>query len=231
MLPIFDGLRVISFASVLVRMLLAFVCGGTIGLERSFKNRPAGFRTHILVCIAAAAASMTGIYLYLNLHLPTDISRLGASIVSGLGFIGGGTIIVTRKNTVIGLTTASGLWATGIIGLAIGAGYYEGAILADVCVLLTETLFYKLSRNITPIEVFRVLVFYHEKAALDSIMRYCKDRRVEIRNLQITGRSEKDASVYEAIITLRPRLPIDRDELIDTMRLFSGIVSVEQLEN
>ena len=231
MLTIFDGLRDITLSSILLRLLLAFVCGGAVGLERSYKNRPAGFRTHILVCIAAATASMTGIYLYLNLHLPTDVSRLGASIVSGLGFIGGGTIMVTRKNTVRGLTTASGLWATGIIGLAVGACYFEGAILATVCVLLTETLFYKLSRNITPIEVLRVHVLYHEKAALDRIMRYCKDRRVEIRNLQITGTSGENASAYDAIITLRPRLPIDKDELLDTMELFDGIVAVKYLEN
>ena len=231
MLTIFDGLRDITLSSILLRLLLAFVCGGAVGLERSYKNRPAGFRTHILVCIAAATASMTGIYLYLNLHLPTDVSRLGASIVSGLGFIGGGTIMVTSKNTVRGLTTASGLWATGIIGLAVGAGYFEGAILATVCVLLTETLFYKLSRNITPIEVLRVHVLYLEKAALDRIMRYCKDRRVEIRNLQITGTSGENASAYDAIITLRPRLPIDKDELLDTMELFDGIVAVKYLEN
>ena len=82
MLSIFDGIRDITPLSTTIRLLIAVLLGGLIGLERSYKNRPAGFRTHILVCIGATIASMTGIYLYLNMELPTDISRLGAQVVS-----------------------------------------------------------------------------------------------------------------------------------------------------
>ena len=109
MLEFFDPIREITFMTVMIRFLIAIICGGLIGIERSYKNRPAGFRTHILVCIGATIASMTGIYLYLNMGLPTDISRLGAQVVSGLGFIGGGTIIVINKKRIKGLTTAAGL--------------------------------------------------------------------------------------------------------------------------
>ena len=148
--------RGLSFGPVLLRMVLAFLCGSAIGFERSYKNRPAGFRTHILVCIAAAALSMTGLYLYLNLGLPTDISRLGAQVVSGLGFIGAGTIIVTRNRNVKGLTTAAGLWATGIIGLALGSGFYEGGMLATALVLLTETVFSRLGARIKHTPEFEI---------------------------------------------------------------------------
>ena len=96
-------------------MILAFACGTVIGLERSYRNKPAGFRTHTLVCLAACIASLTGLYLYLIAHLPTDVSRIGAQIISGLGFLGAGTIVVTKRNTVKGLTTAAGIWTTGII--------------------------------------------------------------------------------------------------------------------
>ena len=86
MLSIFDGLRDLRFIAIVFRMFLALLCGGVIGIERSYKNRPAGFRTHILLCSAAAVASMTGIYLYIGAHLPADLSRIGAQVISGLGF-------------------------------------------------------------------------------------------------------------------------------------------------
>ena len=91
--------------------LLAVVCGGLIGLEREYKRRPAGFRTHILICLGAAMTTLTSQFLYLNLHYYTDMARLGAQVVAGIGFIGAGAIIVTRRRRVKGLTTAAGLWA------------------------------------------------------------------------------------------------------------------------
>ena len=145
MLNLFDALRGLSFPCVLLRLVLAFFCGAAIGLERSYKNRPAGLRTHILICVGAAVASTTGLYLYLTAALLADISRMGAQVVSGLGFIGAGTIIVTRNHTVKGLTTAAGLWASGIIGVTLGAGFYEGALAATVLILLTETCFASVS--------------------------------------------------------------------------------------
>ena len=110
--------------------MLAVLCGGIIGIERAYKRRPAGFRTHILICIGAAITTLTSQYLYLNLHYFTDMARLGAQVVAGIGFIGAGTIIVTRQQRVKGLTTAAGLWTSAIIGLAFGGGFYEGGILA-----------------------------------------------------------------------------------------------------
>ena len=115
-------MKEIGFGAMVLRLALAMLCGGVIGYGRSRKERPAGFRTHILVCLGAAVAMMTGLYVFLELKLPTDISRLGTAVISGLGFIGAGTIVVTKKMSIKGLTTAAGLWTTGIIGLAVGAG-------------------------------------------------------------------------------------------------------------
>ena len=100
----------------MVRLFLAVLCGGLIGLEREYKRRPAGFRTHILICLGAAMTTMTSQYLYLNLHFYTDMTRMGAQVVAGIGFIGAGTIIVTGRQRVKGLTTAAGLWAAAIAG-------------------------------------------------------------------------------------------------------------------
>ena len=129
MLSIFNGVRDITMLSVTVRLCLAVLCGGMIGLERAFKRRPAGFRTHILICLGASLTTMTSQYLYLNMHYFTDMARLGAQVVAGIGFIGAGTIIVTKRQRVKGLTTAAGLWASACMGLAIGAGF-TGELLA-----------------------------------------------------------------------------------------------------
>ena len=96
MLHCFDPIRTLSFWAILVRLSLAVVCGGVIGAERETKRRPAGFRTHILICLGAAITTLTSQYLLLSLHLFTDVARLGAQVISGIGFIGAGTIIVTR---------------------------------------------------------------------------------------------------------------------------------------
>lgn len=206
MLAIFDGVRSITFLSVLLRMAFAFACGAAIGLERSYKNRPAGFRTHILICVGAAAASMTGLFLYLNAHIPLDVSRIGASVVSGLGFIGAGTIIVTHNHAIHGLTTAAGLWVTGIIGLAIGAGYYEGGLAATVLILITELSLPRAASLIRYKPEFRLVLGYRNKAALDRVLRACIDQRLTITDLRVTG----EKGDYHAVIALRCRREFDQ---------------------
>lgn len=227
MLSIFDAFRRIDMLTMLFRMIFAFLCGGIIGLERSYKNRPAGFRTHILVCIAATIASSTGIYMYLNANIPTDISRIGAQVVSGLGFIGGGTIIVTRKKTIKGLTTAAGLWAAGIIGLAVGAGFYEGAIITTICVLLTEMYASQVTQRIKRAPVYHIQLLYAEKSALDRVLRYSKDNRFAISNLQVTGTSDVDASYYTAYISLRARKLVELEPLLQYFETIPGVISVD----
>ncbi len=140
MFEFLNPLREITTLSIVMRMCLAVILGSVIGLERSAKNRPAGFRTHILVCLGASIASMTGLFIVLKMNMLSDVSRISGQVISGLGFIVAGTIGVTRNLSVKGLTTAAGLWTTGIIGLAIGSGYFELALLGAGFVLLAETL-------------------------------------------------------------------------------------------
>ncbi|MBQ5634049.1 MAG: MgtC/SapB family protein, partial [Clostridia bacterium] len=114
--------------TIVVRLFLAVFCGGIIGIERERKRRPAGFRTHILICLGAAMTTLTSQFIVLELKLFTDLARLGAQVIAGIGFIGAGTIIVTKRRQVKGLTTAAGLWTAAIVGLCCGAGFYEGAV-------------------------------------------------------------------------------------------------------
>ena len=119
-----------------LRLALAMLLGGCIGLERERKRRPAGFRTYMLVCLGAALTVLLSLYEYTlitgpwsalaaELGMKTDVSRFGAQVINGIGFLGAGTILVTGRQQVKGLTTAAGLWASACTGLAVGAGFYE----------------------------------------------------------------------------------------------------------
>ena len=232
MLSFFNSFRDINTVNILFRMVFAVICGGVIGIERSIKNRPAGFRTHILIfrthiliITGAAAASLTGHYIYMILGLPTDMSRLGAQVITGLGFIGAGTIIVTGTRTVKGLTTAAGLWATGIMGLAIGAGFYEGALIGTIAILFTEIVLGKI--KVKRVKGFRCVVNYLNKESLDHVLRFCKDRGIAIKALSIeSARDESGANVYSAFITLQPTTEIEHREFVHRVEAIDGVLSV-----
>ena len=125
-----------NLTSVAVRLLLALLMGAAIGLERTKHGRSAGMRTHILVCIGGALASLIGVYAVLN-DLSGEATRVGAQVISGIGFLGAGLILVQNRSRIIGLTTAAGLWNTAIIGLALGIGLYEGAVICFAVAMLT----------------------------------------------------------------------------------------------
>ena len=137
-----------TFLTLIVRAALAIICAGIIGYDRNVHGASAGLRTHILVCVGSMLAMSTGQFAAI-LYEGVDATRIGASVVSGIGFLGAGTIIVTRSHNVHGLTTAAGLWAAGCIGLSIGIGFYEGAIVGTIAVYFAERILRRLSKNIS----------------------------------------------------------------------------------
>ena len=134
MLAIFDGLRELTLAAIFLRFTLACAFGGIIGFERGRRQQAAGLRTHMMVCLGAAATMLVGEYAVLHLQA-VDMLRLGAQVVSGIGFLGAGTIIVTKQNRIRGLTTAASLWTSACMGLAIGSGFYECALVMMLAML------------------------------------------------------------------------------------------------
>ena len=134
-----------NLLTLLIRALLALFCAGLIGYDRDAHGSAAGLRTHILVCIGAMLAMCTGEFV--SLYYGGDAQRIGAQDVSGIGFLGAGTIIVHRGH-ISGLTTAAGLWASACIGLAIGTGFYEAAIVGTLAVYFVERGLRNLSKNI-----------------------------------------------------------------------------------
>ena len=133
-----------SLLTIIIRTLLALVCAGLIGFERGTHGSEAGLRTHILVCLGAMIAMCTGEFV--AMYYSADAERIGAQVVSGIGFLGAGTIMVNRGH-VKGLTTAAGLWASACIGLAIGTGFYEAAIVGTAAVFFVERGLKGLSKN------------------------------------------------------------------------------------
>ena len=229
MISFFDSLRDINVLSVSVRMLLAAICGGVIGIEREFKRRPAGFRTHILICLGAAMTTLTSQYLCMA-HYYTDAARLGAQVIAGVGFIGAGTIIVTQRQRVKGLTTAAGLWASAIIGLAIGGGFYEGALFATFLIILAELLFSKLEyRMLENAPEINLYMEYTDRSCLEQVLKLYREKNVKVLNMEITRPTESETHNACAIFTLRLNKRCSLEVLLANMNAIPGVVSVEEL--
>ena len=230
MLSVFDSLRDVNMVSVTVRMVLAVLCGGIIGIEREYKRRPAGFRTHILICLGAAMTTLTSQFLYLQLHYYTDMARLGAQVVAGVGFIGAGTIIVTQRQRVKGLTTAAGLWASAIIGLAIGGGFYEGALFATFLIILAELLFSKLEyRMLENAPEINLYMEYTDRSCLEQVLKLYREKNVKVLNMEITRATGSEHHNACAIFSLRLNKRCKVELLLDAIHRVEGVAAVEEL--
>ena len=142
----YEWLADVNYATVLLRLLIAAVCGALVGFEREVHGRAAGLRTHMMVSLGAALTTLIGVFNVDVLGITwADPMRVGAQVISGIGFLGAGTILLKKENSQItGLTTAAGLWVTAVIGLASGAGFYEGAFVTAVFATIIFTLVSKL---------------------------------------------------------------------------------------
>ncbi len=165
--------------TVLLRVILAALIGGIIGTERGLHGRAAGMRTHMLVCLGATLTTLLGVYMWKVMGVTwADPMRIGAQVVSGVGFLGAGTIMLKKSSgKVNGLTTAAGVWTTAIIGLAIGAGFYLGAIASTVAVVLAFTVISSLEAKISG-QRQRLAVYLEIENVSDvtTVMDYIKAR-------------------------------------------------------
>ena len=231
MLSLLDDLRELTMLSVLLRMLLAVLLGGIIGIEREYKHRPAGIRTHILICLGAAMTTLTSQYLYLELHYLTDLSRLGAQVIAGIGFLGAGTIIVTRRNRIRGLTTAAGLWASAVVGLALGAGFYEGGVLAATLILLAELVFSRfenrLGKGSPEVELHTYYTDGTDSSCLEAMLDLFDQCGAVVLNLELERVQSQGDSLEHAVIFLRLRRRSDLGDLMEELQQLDGTQSVE----
>lgn len=215
MLEMLDPLRELNTLSVLLRMVLAMLFGGLIGLERGRKRRPAGFRTYMLVSLGAALTMLLSQYEYFMVThdwaqlagetgVRTDVSRFGAQVINGIGFLGAGTIIVTGRQEVKGLTTAAGLWASACMGLAIGAGFYECVLLGFALIFLAMRLLPAIESLI--VENARNMNIYVEFQSLDDvgeIINRIKSQGVQIYEVDIERGREERVLHPSAVFSIR----------------------------
>ena len=170
----------INLFSVSLRLILALLFGGIIGLERGSNRHPAGFRTHILVCVGAALAMMTNQFI-LQQFDTGDPARLGAQVITGVGFLGVGTIIVTRRNYVKGLTTAASLWATACLGISIGSGYIIGSVMAFLMIVFVMTVLTVISHLVDDYaKEINLYIEADKDCGIDAIYQFIKSNHFRV---------------------------------------------------
>lgn len=231
MLSCFDFVREMNLLAVTVRLVLAVLCGGVIGIEREIKRRPAGFRTHILICMGSAITILTNIYLYQVMHLHTDISRMGAQVIAGVSFVGAGTIIVTRRQHVKGLTTAAGLWTASIIGLACGAGYVECALFVTLMVLFSELILVRLEyRLVDRASDLNIYIEYSDASTIQQLVRILRQKSIPMNDMEVNRIADgEDRFHYSAILTVRGSQSRIEEEIIHRFEEISDVLTVEEL--
>ena len=237
----FQLFRELNIWSMMLRVVLAVLVGGVIGLERERKGRAAGFRTYMLVALGAAVTVILSQYLdimlktfladaYAVVGQRTDVVRLGTQVVGGVGFLAAGTIIVTGKQEVTGLTTAAGLWASACMGLAVGAGFIECVLVSFLLIVLSirvlpfiETLILNRSRNmLLYVETENIL-------QLSAIVNYIKREEIRIFSLEINRDRPENLDSISAILDLRLPIHLYHAELVAALSTLGGVISIEEV--
>ncbi len=221
-------LREVTHLAIVLRIIIAVLCGGAIGLERGLKNRPAGMRTYMLVCVGSCLIMLTNQYLF-QVTQTGDPMRLGAQVVSGIGFLGAGTIIVTRYNQIKGLTTAAGLWSAAGVGLALGVGFYEAALIAGLAIFVVLTVLQRWDNRMrSKTRVVEIYVELEQGTTVGYFIRGVRNLELEISDVQI----ENSAAENEArgmIATLKAQKRTSHTVLMDKIRKIKGVRYLEEL--
>ena len=223
------ALREVTLVSVFVRIFAAIIIGGLLGLERGMKNRPAGLRTYMLVCVGACLIMLTNHYVCQTFNTGDPV-RLGAQVVSGIGFLGAGTIIVTRRNQIKGLTTAAGLWSAAGVGLALGIGFYEGAIIGGFAIFFVMTMLQKIDgRMHRSTKVMEIYVELDKDCTLGDFLRELRSREIEVRDImrEHDPDGEDGGRAYFANLKLQQRQ--NHIQIIDLIRTLPGVMHIEEM--
>ena len=223
-----DILRELNFVSISVRVALTLLIGGILGMERGRKSHPAGFRTYMLVCLSAAMVMMTNQYIVI--WYGGDPARLGAQVVSGIGFLGAGTIIVTRRNQVRGLTTAAGLWAAACLGLAIGIGFYEGAIIVGVVILLIMTVFHKFDNWVTSNNKYiNIYASFTSIDSFDDFIELCQTLDMKVKDIEINKSRNQNETGIIVIVNIENPKRCPHAEILQKLSSLEGLKHIEEI--
>ena len=218
-----------SVYEIIFKLTLAGILGGLIGLERESLNRPAGLRTYTLVCVGSALAMVVSLDMYFQYYQTVNAApgRIAAQVISGIGFLGAGTIM-REGATVRGLTTAAGLWVVACIGLAVGAGLYIPAIATTVLILFILIYFIHFEEKFTGMREYKGLLMLVEDrpGQVGIIGSILGDMDVLIKNIQLTRLEDNDLEI-ELLIQLPPNMTIN--EVIDELSAVKGLRKIDRL--
>ncbi len=222
-------IREVTYLSIILRIFMAAFLGGLMGLERGLKNRAAGLRTYMLVCIGSCLIMLTNQFIF-QVYTVGDPVRMGAQVISGIGFLGAGTIIVTRRHQIKGLTTAAGLWTSAGIGLSLGIGFYEGAVLGGITVLIVMTLMqYMDNRMRNKTRSFEIYVELSNETSLGELLRHIREMDIDIHEVQKQTGADVDAKVrgYTATLYTKKRTP--HQDILVKLLAINGVIYAETL--
>ena len=221
--------HVLTQGAVVIRIFAALLIGGLIGMERGMKNRPAGLRTYMLVCVGSCLIMMTNQYLF-QVTGSGDPMRLGAQVVSGIGFLGAGTIVVTRHNQIRGLTTAAGLWSCAGVGLALGVGFYEAAITASVGIYVILKILQGLDNRVhKKIRMIEMYVELCNTVQLSDFLHSLRSMDLIVENIQFEPDGGMEAYSRAVLVSLKTKKSIDHVEIRNMVKQIEGVIHLEEL--
>lgn len=225
----------LTIFEIIIRLSLAMLIGGAIGFERQFKNRPAGMKTHILVCMGATVIALIQVeialsaledatnYPELSGVIRSDQARLIAQVVSGIGFLGAGTIIVT-KQSVTGLTTAASLWAVAGLGIAIGMGYYGIAVLSFIGIFAALSLVKKVIH--VPTTKKLEIRYVHKQDTKEFINQYFEEHQIEVEDVNFDMNLSGETRIYTNIYTINLPKKMTYAEVIEELSIYKNITKL-----
>lgn len=226
----FNNLYELNTLTIIVRIVLAVILGGLIGLQRNMTNHPIGFRTYILVCLGSTLAMMTNQFMFDELGYQGDVARLGAQVITGVGFLGVGTILITGRQKVKGLTTAAGLWASACLGLALGIGFYQGAIIAAITIYLSlslletiEKYIYKLSRQLN------IYIEVDNLRAFKSVVAKIKELNCFVNATDFNSRIALTPGGIGFVISIKIPKDSNKDFMFSELEKLQGVIFIDEM--
>ena len=218
----------INDTTIVLRLVMSVILGGIIGFERGRAGRPAGLRTHILVCMGSTLAIMTNQYVFEKYNV-SDPTRIAAQVVSGIGFLGAGTIIVTGRHQVKGLTTAAGLWATACMGLAIGIGFYKAAIVSCLLIAFATIVLHRFDNMmLSKSKMLDVYIEIKKTTPMNKVLDQIKMNEISIDSLEMV-RASYDTNAFAVIMTLRLKHQRIRLDTIASICAIEGVEFAEEI--
>lgn len=229
----FQWLSSITFGSILIRLLIVIIFSGSIGIERASKRHEAGLRTYILVSVGSCIAMMTNQFIF-ETYNTGDVARIAAQVVSGIGFLGAGTILVTSRNQIKGLTTAAGLWACACVGIATGIGFYSLGIIAYILIIFVLLFLPPIENNLTKYSKnYKLHIELQSRTDLKLFVTYARDNYMTIQSIERNVAYENSGlSVYTInIVFSAPRDIRKKNPSIDIIKEISNLPYVNHVDN